>query len=77
MKKPPELYRSKKGILKNLIKNAEALGIIKEAVIRVNKITISVYQFIKAYYLFCTEFNHPVPVINVDFIDAVIKLLSN
>ena len=51
-----DTYKSKKGILKNVIKDPDKnLPLLKDAVERTHLIVIYVYQFIKSYYLFCYE----------------------
>ena len=74
--KPPDLYKSKVGILKNVVKDPEALRRIQEAVIRMNHITITAYQFIKAYCLFQVKESNPVPIIDEEFIKLCIKTVT-
>ena len=81
LRKPPEQYRTKVGILKNVmvdyhtsstkIKSEEQpIDQIKDAAIRMNKIVIYVYQFIKAYYLYL------VSITILSFLTFLMKTLS-
>lgn len=77
IKKPPDKpidnpnitqYKCKKAILKNIIKDDNALQRIKEAVLKINKVVITTYQFIKAYYLFRLDKGKDIPTIDKEFI---------
>ena len=76
MKKPPDKYKCKKGIIKNVITDNEALKRIKDAVITMNKITIYTYQFLKAYYIYCLDNNLEIPVVDENFISLIFKTIS-
>ena len=89
LRKPPEQYRTKVGILKNVmvdyhtsstkIKSEEQpIDQIKDAVIRMNKIVIYVYQFIKAYYLYCLHNNLELPdILDENFIRLCFRAVSD
>lgn len=77
MKDPPDKYRCKKGILKNLIRDQNTLIPIKDAVLRMHRMTIFVYQFIKAYVLFRYEQDpSTLPLIDENFIVQVFHVFS-
>lgn len=66
--KPPDIYKCKKHILKNIVKNDLVLVRIKEAVIKMNKAIIVVYQFMKAFYLYQLKNNKTIPRITKKYI---------
>jgi hypothetical protein len=66
--KPPDIYKCKKQILKNIIKDDLVLVRIKEAVIKMNKAIIIVYQFMKSYYLYQMKNNKVLPKISQKYI---------
>lgn len=70
--RPPDTYKCKKAILKNVMNDNDAFLRIKDTVIRMNHLTILVYQFIKVYYLYCLDTNIQVPTIDEDgnFVDC-------
>ena len=76
--RPPDTYKCKKAILKNVMNDDDAFLRIKDAVIRMNHLTILVYQFIKAYYLYCLDTNIQVPTIDEDgkFVELVFRVVS-
>lgn len=92
LRKPPDQYRVKKGILKTVInsyyerspsgiltpKEEQPIDKIKDAVIRMNKLTIYVYQFIKAYYLYCLKNNLDLPnILDENFIRLCFRAVSD
>ena len=76
--RPPDTYKCKKAILKNVMNDNDAFLRITDAVIRMNHLTILVYQFIKAYYLYCIDTNIQVPTIDEDgnFVGLVFRVVS-
>jgi hypothetical protein len=78
--KPPdskkEYYKCTKSLLKNIVKDNDALIRIKDAVIRANKITITTYQFLKLYCLYELKTNKQLPTIDKNFIEKCIKVVS-
>lgn len=76
MAEPPDYYKCKKGILKNLVKTDEALRRIQDAVIRMNHITITTYQFVKAYYLYQMKGQDEPPTIDENFIKQCVRVVS-
>jgi hypothetical protein len=66
--KPPDIYKCKKHILKNIVKNDLVLVRIKEAVVKMNKAVIVVYQFMKAFYLYQLKNNKNIPRITKKYI---------
>jgi len=62
----------KKYPLKCVIKNL----LIEDAVLRVNKIVIQTYQFLKLYFIHLMDNNKPLPTINSVFIETIMRIVS-
>ena len=69
-------FKSRKGILKSVLLNKNLHLPIHDAVLRMHKMTILVYQFIKAYYLHCFEQQQSFPTIDKNFIKLVFCVIS-
>ena len=69
-------FKSRKGILKSVILNENIHLSIHDAVLRMHKMTIFVYQFIKAYYLYCFEQQIDLPIIDKIFVKLVFGIMS-
>src|SRR3989338_1692494 len=69
-------FKSRKGILKSVILNENMHLSIHDAVLRMHKMTILAYQFIKAYYLHCFEQQLTLPTIDKNFIKLVFGIIS-
>src|SRR3989338_8096471 len=76
MAEESEGFKSRKGILKSVILNENIHLSIHDAVLRMHKMTIFVYQFIKAYYLYCFEQQIDLPIIDKIFVKLVFGIMS-
>ena len=88
LRKKPDKYRVKKGILKNVtnilyqdVENTipfdeQPLDIIKNVVLRMNKMRIYAHQFLEAYYLHCFKENSDLPVIDINFLRLCHRAVS-
>ena len=66
--KPPDPYKCKKTILKNIVKDTNVIERIEDGVIRMHNAVINVFQFMKAFYLYQLKNDIKPPNINKQFI---------
>ena len=74
-KKPPDKYKTFKISFKQLIKQNIDYSNLIDAVIRTNKLTILVYQFMRAFIIYKYEKNKNAPIIDESFINLAFKCL--
>jgi hypothetical protein len=72
----PNLMVVTKCPLKNIIKNKDYLQTINNNVIKVNKITIQVYQFLNLYLIHKYDRKEDFPFIDITFIKHIIKTIT-
>lgn len=70
------LVKVNKCKLKTIIKDDNLLSIINQLVIKVNRITTLVYQFIKSYYLYQLKNNKQSPTIDRQFVNYCFKTVT-
>ena len=71
-----DFMKTNKDNLKNIIKDNTVLPIIEELVIRINKIVIHAYQFLKLYLLHLYENNKSFPELDKDYISDIFKVIT-
>jgi hypothetical protein len=76
IKEKLELMVVNKCPLKNVIKNIQLQKDINEMCIKINKIIIQTYQFLKLYILSKYDNNNTIPKINKNFIMNIIKVIT-
>lgn len=74
IKKPPDKYRIKKISLKKIIKDGNDYSDLHSAILRTHKLTILVYQLLRAYILYQYSNNLEIPIIDTSFIIMVYKI---
>ena len=75
LRKPPDKYKTLKISLKKIINKNVDYSQLQSAVIRVHKLTILVYQFLRAYVLYLYNDNKEITEIDNTFITMTFKVL--
>ena len=68
--------KTNKDNIKNIIRFTSDIDIINQLVIKVNKIVINSYQFIKLYLIHLYNTNKPFPTIDKDYISDIFRVLT-
>lgn len=71
-----DFMKSNKDNIINVIKDTNHINTINDIVIKVNKIVIHAYQFIKLYFIHLYNNNKNFPLINEDFIGYVFMVIT-
>src|SRR3990172_5261220 len=69
-------YKITKIRLDKIIKNKSSLERINDIVFTANNIVIHIYQFIKLYFLHLYENNDEFPIIDRNFVELIIHIVS-
>ena len=70
------IHKTIKLPLKHILTERRHLEKLHDAVIRTNKIAIHTMQFIKLYFIYLTDSNRELPILDKDFISKVIGVVS-
>ena len=71
-----DFMKTNKDNIKNIIRFTSDIDIINQLVIKVNKIVIHAYQFIKLYIIHLYNTNKPFPIIDKDYISDIFRVLT-
>ena len=74
IKKPPDKYKTLKISLKKIINDDVNYTNLHSAIIRTHKLSILVYQFIRAYVLYLNNQNKDIPLIDTTMITMAFKV---